>query len=142
MSREVPKEETSKIDHIALFTTHPTRMINFYINKLKFKKEHQAVLDKGTVYSIFKIKKNCNMVKLKTGEVTLEIFWFKADKLKPRRKSIGGYNHFGLAFKDREKFLGEFRKERGVKVIEIKRKDRYTYFINDPDRNLIEIREL
>lgn len=137
-----PQEDFPRADHIGIFTAYPKRMMTFYVNKLEFKKEYQTILDKDTVYSIFSIRKDCNMVKLKRGAISIELFWFNTDtyKVAPKVKSRVGYNHFGLAFKDRQSFLDELRKKK-IKIIEIKRQDRYAYFINDPEGNLIEIRE-
>ena len=51
-----------------------------------------------------------------------------------------GFNHFGLWVEDKARFCRRLAAE-GVEVIEAPYKDRFVYFIKDPDGNRIEIFE-
>ena len=130
------------LNHIGIVTAHPRRLFNFYSNKLGFEKSQETVLPEDIVYSIFKIPQPCTMAKLTKDGTCLEVFWFKNYRLKPRAKETAGYNHFGMEIKDREEFLTGLRREYHLKVTTIKRGDHYNYFIQDPDKNIIEIKEL
>ena len=135
-----------KFNHVGMFTKHPKRLLNFYLTKLGFKKEYQTILPKSVVYSIFKINAECIMARLTRNSVVLEIFWFRPSgceeyELKTRVIGAVGYNHFGLELKDIDKFCNGLKQKFGVKVIRVNRGSHYNCFIQDPDKNLIEIKQ-
>ena len=133
-----------RFHHAGIFTLHPQRMLNFYIKKLGFKKESQTVLPEHTVFSLFKVKKDCRMLKLSRDEAVLEIFWFSQERIRPqlaeRSPAVAGYNHLGIEVNDREQFCSRLNNKFGIKIIKISRGEHYAYFIRDPDKNLIEVR--
>ncbi len=132
----------AQLNHIGIFTAHPKRLLNFYTCALGFTTSQEAVLPKRIVYGIFKLRKECTMVKLFKDAVCLEVFWLKEYKLKPNIKGAIGYNHFGLGVENRDAWLMRLIREFKVEVTKIKRGDHYNYFIRDPDKNIIEIKEL
>lgn len=131
-------------DHLGMWTANPRRALNFY-QKLGFKKEYQGLLPKNVVYPIFKINEDCNIVKLMRDKLCLEIFWFtptpKSCAAAFKNTRMAGYNHLGLRIRDRERFCGSLSRKFKIKVIKIKRGGHYNYFIRDPDKNLIELKE-
>lgn len=133
-----------RFHHAGLFTAHPKRLLNFYTKKLGFKKENQTLLPKNIVFSLFKLKKDCRMLKLSKDAVTLELFWFSKSRGRdqpPERKPSGlGYNHLGIEVNDREQFCKWLNSKFGIRIIKINRGEHYAYFIRDPDNNLIELR--
>lgn len=149
-----------KFNHLGLFTQQPKRILNFYLRGLGFTKEYQTLLPGNVMYPIFKINHECHMAKLIRDDIALEVFWFapletkeksgrrkmsltgfENYKLKEARIGTAGYNHFGVEVKDRQKFCNTLAKRFGIKVIKIRRQDHYNYFIQDPDKNLIEVKE-
>lgn len=129
-----------RLHHIGLFTNHPKRILDFYEEKLGFRKEYKMRIPKYTIRSIFGIAQDCFMVKLTFRDsIHLEVFWSVSDKLKSRPAGIVGYNHFGLEVSNRDKFCTRLVRRFKIRLIKVKRDNHYTYFIQDPDRNLIEI---
>ena len=127
-------------DHIGLFSDNPKKLINFYVKKLGFEKEKEDLISKDTIYSIFGISLECRLIRLSAPGIKIEIF---SSKDKPKRKKfkrIKGINHWGLSTGDRQIFLKKLIK-RKVKIVTIKRNSHKVYFIRDPERNLIEIRD-
>lgn len=130
-----------KFNHLGLFTQRPKRILNFYLRGLGFKKEYQTLLPKSVIYPIFKINQECHMAKLIKDDIALEIFWFGKYKLKDAGRGTVGCNHFGLEVKDREKFLRRLHKRLKLKIIKVDRGSYSVYFLQDPDKNLIEVKE-
>ena len=83
------------------------------------------------------------MAKLSHDDFGLEIFWFTGGNCLVF--SAGGwspgYNHFSIEVGNKQRFCERLARESGVKIIKIERSGSYTYFIKDPDGNLIEVRE-
>ena len=50
-----------------------------------------------------------------------------------------GYNHWTLLVEDKGTFC-QHLKEQGVEVIQVVKPHGYTFFIEDPERNLIEVK--
>ncbi len=131
-----------KFNHIGLFTNNPRRLLNFYEGKLKFKKVYQTELSKKVIKQIFGINEDCFMARLVLDEMHVEIFWpKKKNVLKSRIPNAIGYNHFGVLVKNKQRYCRNLRDKYKVKVIEVDRGNRYIYFIEDPDKNLVEIME-
>ena len=80
------------------------------------------------------------MLKLHRGDITLEVFSSQDIKLTPRADTQIGYNHFGLWVEDKKQFCRQLANQ-GVEVIEAPYKDRFVFFVKDPDGNRIEIFE-
>lgn len=130
-----------KLHHIGIFTAHPKRLLNFYLVKLGFKKESESILPRRQAYTLFRIPQDCTMARLIKGDLCVEIFWAQRAIRKSYGAGLTGYNHFGFEISGRDTFCYQLRKKFGIRAIKIKRQDHYTYFLRDPDKNLIEIRE-
>lgn len=130
-----------KLNHLGLFTQRPKRILNFYLRGLGFKKESQMLLSNQVMHHIFKIPQECHMAKLIRDDMALEIFWFEKYKLKETGTGACGYNHFGIEVRDREKFLRHISKRLKIKIIKAERGSHFVYFLQDPDKNLIEVKE-
>lgn len=130
-----------KFNHFGILTSHPMRMLNFYIKKLGFKKEYQTILPKEVIYPIFRIPEACAMVKLGKFDIGLEIFWFENYRPNPNTTKTCAYNHIGVEVENKEKFCKRLADKFRVRVIKVSRGSHYAYFIQDPDKNLIEIKQ-
>jgi len=126
-------------DHIGILTKDRRRLERFYVEKLKFKRERRDTLPKSLMKAIFGIESECELSRLVSGEVKIEIFEPGSTQAKKRAQKVAGYNHWGYCVGDREKFV-QVLKRRGVRTIEVKRDVRTVYFVVDPDGNRIEIR--
>lgn len=126
-------------NHIGIFTEKPYKLINFYRQVFGFKREKEEILSKRIVQKIFGLNDRCIFVKLRSEDVVIEIFTPVKKKLKHSFGLIG-FNHIGINVKERKKFIKQLKKNR-IKLIEIMRNSHKVFFLMDPDKNLIEIRE-
>ena len=134
------KEKIHRCDHIGIFTNNSKRLVNFYVNKLGFKKGMVNKLPKSIMKPLFGISCDCKFIKLYSEGVMIEIFEPMLVRGRKRINNTIGYNHWGYCVGDRKKFVKKLRRKK-VNIIEIKRNDHIIYFITDPDGNRIEIRE-
>ena len=82
------------------------------------------------------------MVRLSCDETRVEIFWFSAGRHPASRLAKwAGYNHFSIEVENKQSFCEKLAKKSGVRIIRVERSGSRTYFLEDPDKNLIEIRE-
>ncbi len=136
MSEEIPRA----CDHVGLFTNDSDRLVNFYVEKLGFKKEKDTTLPESLTEPIFGVASDCRFVRLAAGNVMIEIFQPTSIKATTRLSSSTGLNHWGYCVGNRETFV-EVLKEKSVAIIEVRRNAHRIYFIEDPDGNRIEIRD-
>ncbi|MEO0128106.1 MAG: VOC family protein [candidate division WOR-3 bacterium] len=127
-------------DHIGLFTNNADRLINFYKKILKFKLISSERLQTNVVKALFKIKSTACFYRLKSEDLLLEIFVPHSKKKTGKSIIRYGIHHFGMIVKNREEYIKNLRQKK-VKIITLKRNGHKVYFIEDPDGNLIEIRE-
>jgi len=126
--------------HLGIFTAHPDRLKRFYIGKLGFKLDSEREIDKKIFRQIFGINTSCQLIRLNLDKVSLELFYPSQFRLKKYLKGTAGYNHWALNVYHKARFCS-LAKKKGVRVIKVKRSGYYTYFIQDPDGNLIEIKD-
>jgi catechol 2,3-dioxygenase-like lactoylglutathione lyase family enzyme len=126
--------------HLGLISNSPADLIRFYTGKLGFTEGESRTIPRELVRSLFGLPAECRMTKLHLGELTLEVFVPQGVDLSPRTDALAGYNHFGLWVEDKERFCAELAGQ-GVDVIKAAYKDRFVYFVKDPDGNRIEIFE-
>jgi len=126
-------------NHIGLITRKPKTLIDYYTSVLGFEKGDSRTLEPELMEAIFGIPSEARMTKVHFGKVVLEIFSCEAD-LKDKDIFRCGYNHWGLLVNDKEAFIKE-KEAAGAYVSKIKYKDRFIYFLKDPDGNLIEVFE-
>ncbi len=129
---------TYTCNHIGLFSSRPEELINFYVDKLGFEQGDSRFLPKDLMNRIFAIPVNGRMTKLFLGEISLEVFSLETEDLRSRTEDTSGYNHWGLTVEDKEIFCAK-AEERGAEIIKVALKDRFIYFIKDPEGNLIEV---
>ena len=127
-------------NHIGLFSFQPEELTAFYVDKLGFERGESRFLSKDLMSLIFTVPANGRMTKLFLGEISLEVFSLEGGDLKSRTVDTSGYNHWGLTVEDKEIFCAK-AEERGAEVIKVADKDRFIYFIKDPEGNLIEVFE-
>ncbi|MCX7994810.1 MAG: VOC family protein [candidate division WOR-3 bacterium] len=129
-----------KCDHIGILTRNSERLLKFYKNIIKFKLISGERLKPEIVGKLFKMRATACFYRLKSNGLLLEIFELHKKYESKKGKIHYGIHHFGLIVDDREKFIKYLRRKK-VKIITIKRGSRLVYFIQDPDGNIIEIRE-
>lgn len=127
-------------DHIGLFSRHPKKLINFYVEKLGFKVEKQDIVSKAIINSIFGIDLECRLTRLSLGRIKIEIFSPSFSPKRTKFSKLEGINHWGFSTGDRRRFCQKLIKDK-VKIITIERNSHKVYFIKDPQDNLIEIRD-
>jgi catechol 2,3-dioxygenase-like lactoylglutathione lyase family enzyme len=127
-------------DHIGFFTKNADKLIEFYTGILKFTLKRENVLDSSMASAIFGIDSDCRFIKLVHNDFMLELFEPLSAKIREGISEAACRSHWGYCVENREDFVKHMRKM-NVPVIEIKRNGRPVYFITDPDKNLIEIRD-
>jgi catechol 2,3-dioxygenase-like lactoylglutathione lyase family enzyme len=131
---------TKSCHHIGIFTNRPQALKKFYEAKLGFKLEAAMDIGGKIIKQIFGIAAACRLIRLRLQGIRLEIFSCPGRRFKKTGRGSLGYNHWALTVADKAAFC-KLMVKKGVKVIKIDRGSRYTYFIQDPDKNLIEIRD-
>jgi len=126
--------------HLGLISNNPADLIRFYTGEMGFTEGESRTIPLELVRSLFGLPAECRMTKLHMGDITLEVFAPQGVELSTRTDEQAGYNHFGLWVEDKKRFCSGLA-ERGVEVIEAPYKDRFVYFVKDPDGNRIEIFE-
>lgn len=140
LSQLMFEEAPRACDHVGLFTNDCERLMNFYVEKLGFKKEKTTMLPESLIEPIFGVASDCRFIKLAADNVIIEIFQPTSIRATTRLSSSAGLNHWGYCVGNREKFV-EALKEKKVAIIEVRRNAHKIYFIEDPDGNRIEIRD-
>ncbi len=126
-------------NHIGIFTDNPYRMIEFYRYNFGFRRVKEEILDRKLVKHIFGLNAKCLLIKLANNHVVIELF-VPLNKKNRMKNFHHGYNHIGLAVRNRKSFL-KLLKQNRRKIITIKRNGYNAFFTIDPDGNRIEIRE-
>ncbi|MBU0633712.1 MAG: VOC family protein [Candidatus Omnitrophica bacterium] len=127
-------------DHVGVLTNDAERLKNFYMKKLEFKFEKDVILKKTLAKKIFNVSSDFRFIRLYKGNFKLELFEPITTSLKHKKGVFGGFHHWGFFVNNRKKYCEKLKRQK-VKVIEIVKKDQITYFIEDPDGNLIEMRD-
>ncbi|MFA5059488.1 MAG: VOC family protein [Candidatus Omnitrophota bacterium] len=126
--------------HIGLFVRDLKKMDRFYTRHLGFKLERSRMIDQKNIREIFGINSSCEMRYYALDDLRVEIFCFYDIKLRKYHPETQGYNHWTLLVDDKDKFCNRLRRKR-IKVLKLIRPQGFTYFIKDPEDNLIEIKE-
>jgi catechol 2,3-dioxygenase-like lactoylglutathione lyase family enzyme len=141
----------AECDHIGILTNNASKLADFYIHKLGFKKEKQEILPASLAKPIFGISSDCQFIRLASAKIdsarsSLRSKGIKIEIFQPRslcfsdKLMVRGYNHWGFCVNDKKKFCQELKRKK-VRIIEAKRNGHSVYFIKDPDGNRIEIRD-
>ena len=124
--------------HVGLFAAEPEVLVRFYTEKMNFVEAGRRVIPQSMMQPIFGLEVDCEMIKLRLDDTTLEIFAPLENRLERKREGIAGYNHWGITVADKEDYC--LRLERsGVTIIKAEKDGRQIYFIKDPEGNLIEV---
>lgn len=117
--------------HMVVLALDDIRIEIFYADSLKFKKKAKETIDI--------IQKDAL-----TGTSRPYLYLLGKGLIQEDRPYLfhlgKGLNHWGYFVKDKHKFVKQLER-RGVKVKKVKRGERFVYFVNDPDGNLIELME-
>jgi catechol 2,3-dioxygenase-like lactoylglutathione lyase family enzyme len=124
--------------HIGLFSRDPKKLIEFYAERLGFETVGTKSISKEWIMQIFNVPSECQLTKLRSGSLILEIFSSPELELESRKTPTAGYNHWGLGVEDKEGFVQELE-GKGVPVLRLEGTERFIYFIKDSEGNLIEI---
>jgi catechol 2,3-dioxygenase-like lactoylglutathione lyase family enzyme len=125
--------------HVGLLSFRAEEMIRFYVDQLGFTEGESRLLSRELMETIFSLPGECRMTKLQRENLTLEVF--SPQGLEPQQGAGSyavGFNHFALNTGDKQRFCRDLE-AKGVPVIECAYKDRFVYFVVDPDGNRIEI---
>ena len=126
--------------HIGLFAENPEILVRFYEEKLDFQEAGTRLVPKSLMTPIFGLDADSKMIKLRKGDIILEIFAPEGIELRRKTDDMFGYNHWGITVANKEDYclrLGQ----RGVPVIKAGADGRFIYFIKDPEGNRIEVFE-
>lgn len=124
--------------HIGLLSRNPEKLVQFYIEQLGFEHLGTKTIFKDWMTQIFGLPAECQLVKLQSGPLILEIFSCAESELNGRDNRAIGYNHWSMGVENKESFVQELERK-GVPVLKLKGKDQFIYFIKDPEGNLLEI---
>lgn len=125
-------------NHIGLITGNADILVKFYTEKLGFKESGARLIPAALMKKLFGLTSECQMTKLVLGEIVLEIFNPGGIDISLKREDTSGLNHWGLNVLDKESFCRDLA-GKGVEIIKAPYKDRYIYFIKDPEGNRIEV---
>ncbi len=124
--------------HLGLFSQNTTTLIRFYTEKLGFHEGESRTVSRRVMEDLFGVAEESRMTKLHRDDLTLEIFSLSDVSPVSREDCRTGLNHFGLWVEDKEAFCRTL-KDQGATVIKSPYRDRFVYFVRDPDGNRIEI---
>jgi catechol 2,3-dioxygenase-like lactoylglutathione lyase family enzyme len=114
-------------------------LIRFYVDDLGFTEGESRLLSRDLMEAIFALPAECRMTKLHRENLTLEVFSPQGFETEAERfPHASGFNHFALGTGDKQRFCRDLE-AKGVPVITCAYKDRFVYFVVDPDGNRIEI---
>ena len=125
-------------NHIGLITGNADILVKFYKEKLGFRESGARLIPALLMKKLFGLPSECQMTKLVLGEIVLEIFNPAGIDISLRTEDTSGLNHWGLNVSDKESFCRDLA-SKGVEIIKASNKDRYIYFIKDPEGNRIEV---
>lgn len=126
--------------HLGLMSSQPLRLREFYVEKLGFTEGESRTVSRDLMQKIFNLPVECRMLKLHRQDSVLEIFSPLDLELQPPPYNTSGFNHFGIWVQDKETFCRGLEAQ-DVPVIKVAYKDRFIYFVQDPEGNRIEIFE-
>ena len=126
--------------HLGLLSNQPLRLREFYVKKLGFTEGESRTIARDLMQKIFNLPVECRMLKLHRQDSVLEIFAPQGLELLPSHDNLTGINHFGIWVQDKEAFCTELAAQ-DVPVIKAAYKDRFIYFVQDPEGNRIEVFE-
>ena len=125
--------------HIGLFVNDIEKTTRFYVEELGFKLERDYAADQKMMQDIFSINSSCQIRYLTLRGFSIELFFFHRERLNPPRAKQPGLNHWTILVEDKDAFCAGLAKK-GIKVITIPKPHGFTYFIKDPELNLIEVK--
>jgi catechol 2,3-dioxygenase-like lactoylglutathione lyase family enzyme len=126
--------------HLGLFSRNASNLIRFYTEKLGFQEGESRTVSRSLMEDIFGLAEESRMTKLSRDDLTLEIFSLSDVAPASEADCHIGFNHFGLWVEDKEAFCRTI-KDQGATVIKSAYRDRFIFFVRDPDGNRIEIFE-
>ncbi len=125
--------------HVGIFVHDLEKVNRFYTRHLGFKIERDHVADRKITKQIFGINSSCRLQYLSLKGFGIELLYFQDTHLIKRRAKTSGTNHWTLLVEDKFEFCRNLKRKK-IKVIEVDKSNSVTYFIKDPEENLIEIK--
>lgn len=125
--------------HVGLNVRDLKMVSRFYIHLLGFEKMRDYEVDAKIMADIFGVPLACQVRYLERNGFGIEFFFYKNGNLRPLEFASTGYHHWTLLVEDKYAFCEEL-KEKGVPVTQIAKSYGHTFFIKDPEGNLIEIK--
>ena len=136
---KTPPKVPPVCQHIGLFVHDIEKITRFYKKKLGFSFVKEYVIDQKMMKKIFGIDSRSHMRYLDRDGLGMELFQLLDKKMKKRPKGTAGYDHWNIVVADKVKFCERLKKQ-GTRVIKIPKPHGTTYFIKDPEGNLIEVK--
>ncbi len=130
---------TSVCQHIGIIVDDLKVVSAFYQSELGFKliKDYEAPTE--MMRDIFGVESEARIHYLELDHFGVELFKFKDAFLKNLNGQSLGYNHWTIFVEDKFIFCENLRKKDFV-VIKIPKPHGFTFFIKDPENNLIEVK--
>ncbi len=125
--------------HIGIFVHDLEKMSRFYTQELGFQIQKDNIFEAELMKEIFGLPSACRMRYLAYQDLGIELFQFQDIPLMEKNMRMPGYNHWTLLVEDKYQFCGQLE-AKNVPVIKIAKSHGHTFFIKDPEDNLIEIK--
>ena len=114
-------------------------MTRFYRTHLGFRLKRDYVAEDWMMKDIFGILSPCRIRYLEKSGFGIELFYFLNASCRRLTSRRIGYNHWTMLVADKYRFCAGIKKKK-VRVIKIPKPHGFTFFIKDPEKNLIEIK--
>ncbi len=134
-----PKNRYPVCQHVGIFVENLDKIRRFYVDRLGFTLERDYIADKKIVKQIFGINTFCRIQYLALNGFGIELFHFPQIRLSKRKAITSGTNHWNMVVTDKFSFCHALAK-RKIKVIKVLKSNSTTFFIKDPEENLIEVK--
>lgn len=123
--------------HVGIFVKDLKKVSRFYTAKLGFKLQKEFVAEKKMIKKLFGIN-DCALIRyLERDGFGIELIYFSG--LEARKKNTSGSHHWTILVNDKDRFCKNLRRK-SVRVIAFQRPHDFVYFIEDPEKNLIEVK--
>ena len=126
--------------HVALFVRDIEKTTRFYTRMLGFRPAKESVVDAGIMYAIFKIRSAARLLFLARDGFGVELIYFLNATVRKRHNLTIGTNHWALIVDDKGRFCRNLARKK-VAVLSAPKPPGIVYFIQDPEGNLIEVKD-
>jgi catechol 2,3-dioxygenase-like lactoylglutathione lyase family enzyme len=126
------------IQHVGITCENLERSEEFYVKYLGFKKIRKFIVPEEEIKRIFGIDSPANVSVLKAENQEIELFYYENNK---NKFDMGKISHINLMVSDREAVYRKIISDGYQGILIDRAGGRKTYFVKDPEDNLIELRQ-